>query len=1067
MSTQVKNAAWKNHCSDLKLSVFKSTHLFYKKFIKPKSTDEDLKRREFILNVLLLCSIILFGIGLLIISYQFITWLEFPGLSPVICLVIFLIFLTLYILSRKGFFILSSYIFIGVFFVLTISAVYIWGVDVPVGLLFYVLIIIMSGVLISARFAFVTTIISSLSIITVGYLQINNIVSPNLYWKVDLFRIVDIIATSIIFGIIATVSWLSNREIDKSLKRARKSEAELKQEKDLLEVKVEERTEEVKKVQMEKMTQLYRFAEFGRLSTGLFHDLVNPLTAVSLNIERIEGQPETKEYLDRAIKATKRMENFISAVRKQMSHQESKALFSLTKEIQQAIQILSYKARKADIKVTFSPNENIQMYGDPIKFSQIITNLINNAIDAYAKINQGKKREIEINLKEKNGIINLSVEDWGCGISKEIINKIFQPFFTTKHTEQGTGIGLSLIKGIIEKDFHGNIKVESYENEGSKFIIKFPKIIMNNPIYYLIDQQQEDGGFLDFNKSKSILFTGLILSCLNNLEETDQIKNIKQKAANFLLSQKDDNYMFSENINTNFCILSALMEYNPGIIDGAAIAKVLMILTSLEAKEGGPYYSSKVSNNVDIGVNSNIAYFLSLQNVDLPELNNLIESAIDNSNFKSEFFKSDYPVIYLISKFYKGAQKDKLIDLILNKKELGKWDNPLHTSLTISSLINLGYPIEKLQNEINYLENSDIKPFPLNVAFYMEALKPKDSDTSENRAEISKELTEEERQIYNRMMKIAQERFSLLNGKIKDYATQEIQKTIKGNPDKQMAFMPYFFKKALGEKGKKISDEIVAKLGLANIFFWTSFIIYDDFIDEEGDPKILFTANLYSRESSTIFNNLFPQEYGFAKFFHRLADKVDAAATWETVECRAKINGSKIAIPQDIPDYGNYDMAYDPVSVHVLGSVAMLYYLGYKEDSPEAQNLISYFRNYLIAMQINDDAHDWQEDLRKGHLSTVVVMLLKDYLEKYPNKKEIDIDKELEELQKIFWFKTMVRACETAVWHTDKSRQALKAMTILEDIAPLERFIIITENAAKKGLKEQKTTTDFLKTYKV
>ncbi|KPJ55188.1 hypothetical protein AMJ47_01590 [Parcubacteria bacterium DG_72] len=1154
MSTQRKKKSWVS----FRHKIPESARFLYKKFIEPKSKNEDLKRREFILNIFLLCILILYGAGFLFSLYFSVIQPEYKAINPLVLLAIFIIFLLLYIVSRFGFFAISTYIFIGILFIATTYAVYKWGIELPPGLLFFSLVIIISGILISTRFAFIIALISSLSIAVVNYLQINNIKIPDLYWKAEKMKTTDITVLSIIFGVIATVSWLSNREIEKSLKRARKSEAVMKEsekrfrqffenepeycymispegrildinasalktlgyekqeiigkpflttiyapssydkaknlfmkwkktgklrneelniitknkeeriillsadamrnakgeivhsisvqrditerkqaeealqkEKDLLEVKVEQRTKELKKVQIEKMSQLYRFAEFGRLSTGLFHDLVNPLTAVSLNIERIEGQPETKEYLDRAIKATKRMENFISAVRKQMSHQESKALFFLTKQIQQAIQILLYKAQELNIKITFFPNENIQTYGDPIKFSQIITNLINNAVDAYSKTNKeiNKRREIEIKLSQRDNIISLTVEDWGCGISKEVISKIFQPLFTTKNAKQGIGMGLSLIKTIIEKDFHGNIKVESYENKGTKFIIKFPKIMMENPVYYLINQQQEDGSFLDSNKSKSILFTSLILSCLNNLEETDQIKDIKQKAANFLLSQKDDNWLFSENIGINFCVLSTLTKYNPEIINGEAIAKILMTLTSVESKEGGPYYSSKVSNNVDIGVNASIAYFLSLQNVDLPELNNLIEAAIDSGNFKSELFRSDYPVIYLISKFYKGSQKGKLA--------------------------------ERLQNEINYLKRSDISSSSLNTAFYLEAsnpIKKKESDKSP---------TDKEKQIYNRIIKLAEQRFSSLNGEIKDYAMREIKKTIKGNSDKQMTFMAYYFKKALGKKGEKISDDLIAKFGLANIFFWTAFIIYDDFWDEdeEANPKILPTANLYARHFTNFFTSLSIKKE-FHQFFREIMDKLDAANTWETVYCRTKVESGKLTIPENIPNYGNYDLKYQPASGHILGPVAMLYLLGYKENSPEMQNLISYFRNYLIAMQINDDAHDWEEDLRRGHLSTVVVMLLQDYLEKYPNKKEIDTDKELEELQKIFWFKTIVKACQTAIFHTDKSRKALKSITILEDITPLERFIIIAENVAKKALKEQETTTDFLKSYK-
>lgn len=1079
----------------------KTIAFFYKKLIEPKSENEDLKRREFILNILLTAAIFLFGLGFTVALYQSITLPEYVAISPIILLAIFFIFLILYLVSRAGFFILSAYLFIGVFLISTTYAIYRWGIELPSGLLFYVLIIVMSGILISTRFAFLITGIASLTIAIINYLRVNHLISPDLYWKTETWGGPDIIALVLIFGIIATVSWLSNREIERSLKRARGSEAELKKERDMLEVKVEERTKELRKLKMEKMSKLYRFAELGRLSSGLFHDLINPLTAISLNLEKVNlgrgGSAELTEMLDvkphleQAMSATKRMEDFIIAMRKQIAPtvaREPKTLFSLNQEIKAAVQIFSYRAQKANIEINFLLNENIRIYGDAIKFNQIITNLIDNAIDAYTEprgeINpEERKRELEVRLGEKGDFVYLTVEDWGCGISKEAASKIFQPYFTTKGSQGGIGIGLPLIKNIIEKDFKGSIGVESEENKGTKFIIKFPKNIraknrtikinktMNNYFQYLINHQQEDGSFLDSKGTKSVLSTALILSCLNNLKETVELKEIKQKAANFLLSQKDNDWLFSENIGADFCALSALMKYNPEIIDGRAIAKILMVLTSVETKEGGPYYSyfgkekERTPKRVDLGVNSEVAYFLSLQNVELPELNNLIEAAIESGDFKSEFWTSDYPVIYLISKFYKGGKKQKMIDFILSREESGKWEDPLNTALAASSLLNLNYPVEKLEKEMNYLKNCDIGSFTLDIAFYLETLDRVDSAGRAEKPAFDRKFTADEEKIYNLIIKIAQQRFSSLSGKIKDYAMEEIKKVIKGNPDKQMTFMSYYFKKALGKKGERISTEMVAKLGLANIFFWTAFIIYDDFIDEEGDPKIISTANLYARDFTTLFNTLFSPKSDFNRFFRKLMDKLDEANTWEAVNCRAKVNGTKIEIPQNIPDYGNYEVAYQPASAHILGPVEMLFYLGYKENSPEVQNLISYFKNYLIAMQLNDDMHDWEEDLRRGHLSTVVVMLLKDYKEAKPDKREIDMEKDLAELQKIFWFKTIVKAAEITVQHTEKSRQALESMTILEDLSPLERFIEITEGAAKKALREQKATSDFLKTY--
>ncbi|HCU70562.1 MAG TPA: hypothetical protein DIC35_02265, partial [Candidatus Moranbacteria bacterium] len=225
---------------------------------------------------------------------------------------------------------------------------------------------------------------------------------------------------------------------------------------------------------------------------------------------------------------------------------------------------------------------------------------------------------------------------------------------------------------------------------------------------------------------------------------------------------------------------------------------------------------------------------------------------------------------------------------------------------------------------------------------------------------------------------------------------------------------------------------------------------------------ILPTANLYARHYVDFFNFLLPEQSGFRAFFHELMDKLDAANTWETVHCRTKIEGNKFFIPQNLPDYGNYDFKFQPASGHILGPVALLVYLGYDLNSEEVQNLIAYFKNYLIAMQINDDAHDWEEDMRRGHLSTVVVMLLKDLAW---TKESVDLDKDIVELKKTFWFKTIGRASQAAVDYAEKSRAALDALMIIENKAPLERFITDTENIAKKALKEQKESVNFIENY--
>jgi signal transduction histidine kinase len=453
---------------------------FFRKLVLPLSQNEDEARREFILNVLLVAIISLCSVAFVVNLLKGFMNLE-VAMSAVIIFIPLSFFVSLYFLSRKGFLSSTSFIFLGVFFLLNSYTAFKYGVDIPAGLMVYALIIVMSGILISTRCAFYVTLITVTALSFLGYLQIYSILPLQSYWRKEILTMADVVLISVIFSIIATVSWLSNREIEKSLVRARKSEAELKKERDSLEVTVEKRTKQLKEVQADKMAQLYRFAEFGRLSAGVFHDLVNPLTAVSLNMEKVKTEyskdstaSQAKTYVDRAVIAARKMEDFVVAVRKQLTREENSTYFSLNEEIGHVIDILSHKAQKAHVSLRFSAAQTITVFGDAAKFNQVILNLIANAIEAYFPADQDDSgRDVNVSLGKDEEMILLSIKDFGMGIAPENMEKIFEPFFTTKTQGQGIGIGLSLSKRIVEKDFGGAISVTSRVGEGTLFVIQF------------------------------------------------------------------------------------------------------------------------------------------------------------------------------------------------------------------------------------------------------------------------------------------------------------------------------------------------------------------------------------------------------------------------------------------------------------------------------------------------------------------------------------------------------------------------------------------------------------------
>jgi signal transduction histidine kinase len=455
-----------------------------KKLVRAKAIEENKARQEYILNILLVSNIFLILIGTIRIIYQLVfsklSGYKDVSLSLFIILGLLLFLITLYLLSHYGKSRLAAYIFLTTLFIIATYMGCQWGVDLQAEILFYVLIIVMTGILVGSIPAFVVTFIISLTFFVIGELQTANIIRANRSWANEAWGYSDIMMTSIILFIIAIISWLFNHELKKSFIKLQKSEIALKEEKDLLEIRVEEKTKELKIIQAEEIAQVYRFAEFGRLSSGLFHDLVNPLTTVMLNVGKIKVDSENypglafiKSELEQASKASEKMNSFISSVRKQISPQGEKKCFCLNQEIEDAISVLNYKALRNKVILNFFAKESVNTCGDSIKFNQIITNLISNAIDAYDDINIDKK-EVKIILDTQKDNIIINIIDNGPGIKEENINKIFEPFFTTKIKNNNLGLGLSLIKKFIEEDFLGNIKISSRLNIETIFTVSLP-----------------------------------------------------------------------------------------------------------------------------------------------------------------------------------------------------------------------------------------------------------------------------------------------------------------------------------------------------------------------------------------------------------------------------------------------------------------------------------------------------------------------------------------------------------------------------------------------------------------
>lgn len=658
---------------------------------------------------------------------------------------------------------------------------------------------------------------------------------------------------------------------------------------------------------------------------------------------------------------------------------------------------------------------------------------------------------------------------------------------------------------------------------------------INQGLIFLAKNQQRDGSFLSLASAKpknwqqgqkcpTVFSSAFILQALNSLTENVKIRTIKKRLANFLLSQKSPHWTFNywsrqakefktmaypDDLDDTSCALAALFQYNLKIIDGAVLAKFVTVLTALEVKQGGPYRTwlvkpdtDKIWRDVDLAVNSNIAYFLSLNEIKLNNLTTLIEKAIQAEKFTSPYYPSFYPIIYFISRFYQGKKSQPIIDFLFNHQtKTGHWPNPLDTSLCVLSLLNLGVSPKKLTKSLNYLLKTQVKnhwlwhPFyrgikgyfagspALTTAFCLAALHqylklsqnarrlPKSKTTFLSASSVKK-ASKDEQKIYQLIIASAKKRCHQLSAELKSQAQKALVKILKQDKDKQILLLPYFFKDSLGQNAKNISEEKIVQLGLANLYGWIAYTIYDDFLDDEGQEPFLPVANLILRELTTIFNGFLPAASIFHHLFRQIMDMIDAANTWEVLHCRFKNPQMSKQILRDrsfnIPDFGDFTLLSHKSLGHALGPLALLFLLGYSEQSPEIRNLLSFFKHYLTARQLNDDAHDWERDFKKGQINSVGATLLKKWQKsKLSSKKSsVTLAKIMPELQKIFWYELIPQICQIILEQTALAKKALQKIPLVVKPSVMLNLLKPTELASQKALKERQETLKFLKAYR-
>ncbi len=232
------------------------------------------------------------------------------------------------------------------------------------------------------------------------------------------------------------------------------------------------------KVHQERLVQSEKMAVVGTLTSGIAHELNNPLNNISLNVEALiedleSLQPEEArrllEQIDTQVeRASSTVRQLLDFTRKDRPAATSVGIPWL---VESTLKLVSSELALGDVAVTLDLDESLpSVLGNPRALQQVLLNLFVNAFQAMP---DGGRLTVRARAGEDDGFVCLEVSDTGTGIPAEVLSKIFDPFFTTKEAGEGTGLGLAVSYSIVEKH-NGRLTVASEVGRGTTFAMNLP-----------------------------------------------------------------------------------------------------------------------------------------------------------------------------------------------------------------------------------------------------------------------------------------------------------------------------------------------------------------------------------------------------------------------------------------------------------------------------------------------------------------------------------------------------------------------------------------------------------------
>lgn len=367
---------------------------------------------------------------------------------------------------------LVNWMLVALFIILAFLCLLAWSVNTPIGVIALCFAVTLPGILMGSLSIFPVVISSVCVLLVVSSIHTIGLFQPNIENLTGPSTLIDTLGYATAIASFGLASWVSKRQREKTLRRVLLAESKLQSQKESLVAELEKESATLRLTQLEQTRELHKFALLGQNAAATLHELSSHLSVLNIDMDDLRQQNNNSKAIQNAKDTIDHINKMVRKARHHLNSYDHKESFNVLQIINLGIKDLRTKCAYHHVKLTKRHShlrQGATVSGSPTALMQIITILLNNAVDACYS---APTPRVTIATKSTPTEVVITVSDSGPGVDPEIKSQLFKPIVSTKPS--GMGVGLYIANHLVVTQFGGTIELLP-SNFGAQFRVTLPK----------------------------------------------------------------------------------------------------------------------------------------------------------------------------------------------------------------------------------------------------------------------------------------------------------------------------------------------------------------------------------------------------------------------------------------------------------------------------------------------------------------------------------------------------------------------------------------------------------------